>query len=147
MRLTRKNAIILSCIILAALALYLTRPIYASLEGTLSLGYFPLEQMTDPYGSTAITASGRPSFGRAYTVEAPRSDGGIRIIYLSNPAGRIFGNNTRPAGRILQGCEVGDTIRVRGLTYYRIGPTPRSSWKPRAYRVMILQSVEKMNSN
>ena len=145
MRLTRKNTIILSCIILAALALYLTKPIYASLEGTLSLGYFPLEQMIDPYGSTAITSSGGPSFGRAYTVETPRSDGGIRIIYLSNRAGRIFGNNTRPAGRILQDCEVGDTIRVRGLSYSRIGSTPRSSWMPRGYRVMILQSVEKMN--
>jgi len=99
--------------------------------------------MTDTHGGMAITSSGGPSFGRAYTLEVLKPNGKVETIYLANPGGQVFGNITRPVGRILQGCEVGDTIRVRGLAYFRIGPTPYSSWKLRGYRIMILQSVEK----
>ena len=140
---TRRNAILLSCILLTVLTLYLTKPGFASLEGVLSTGYFPLDQMTDTHGFKAITSSGGPSFGRAYTLEVPRPDGGIRIVYLANPAGRVFGNNTRPAGKILRDCEVGDALRVKGLTYSRIGPSSSNPWKYVSYRIMILQSVEK----
>jgi len=138
----RKTVIVLVCILAAAMTLYL-KPGFVNLEGVLSLGYFPLEQMTDPHGGMAETSSGGPSFGRAYTLEVPRPDGGIRIVYLANPAGRVFGNNTRPAGRILQGCEIGDTLRVRGFTYSRMGPSRHGSWGLTGYRIIILQSVEK----
>lgn len=142
MRLSRKTAIVLFCLLVTAVTLYL-RPGFVSLEGALSLGYFPLEQMTDPYRGMAESSSGGPSFGRAYTLEVPRSDGGSRIIYLANPGGRVFGNNTRPAGRILQGCEIGDTLRVSGFTYSRMGPSRHGSWDLTGYRIIILQSVEK----
>lgn len=146
MKLTRRKTIAISCIFLAALTLYLTKPWFASLEGELSLGWFPLEQMTDTYGGVAQGSAGGPHFGRAYMLEVTRPDSEVEIIYLANPTGQVFGNNTRPAGRILQGCEVGDAIRVRGLTYSILGPSPSGSRIPRGYRIMMLQSVEKMNS-
>jgi hypothetical protein len=99
--------------------------------------------MTDPYRGMAEASSGGPSFGRAYTLKVPRPDGRIRIIYLANPGGRVFGNNTRPAGRILQGFEIGDTLRVSGFTYSRMGPSRHGSWGLTGYRIIILQSVEK----
>jgi hypothetical protein len=142
MKPNRKTVIVLVSILAAAMMLYL-KPGFVSLEGVLSLGYFPLEQMTDPYRGMAESSSGGPSFGRAYTLEVPRPDGGIRIIYLSNPGGRVFGNNTKPAGRILQGCEVGDTLRVSGFTYSRMGPSRHGSWGLTGYRIIILQFVEK----
>jgi len=142
MRQNRKTAIALIFLMVTAITLYL-KPGFVSLEGALSLGYFPLEQMTDPYLGVAESSSGGPSFGRAYTLEVPRPDGGIRIVYLANPAGRVFGNNTRPAGRILRGCEVGDTLRVSGFTYSRMGPSRQASWDLTGYRIIILQSVEK----
>lgn len=141
-RQNRKTAIALIFLMVTAMTLYL-KPGFVSLEGALSLGYFPLEQMTDPYLGVAETSSGGPSFGRAYTLEVPRPDGGIRVIYLTNPAGRVFGNNTRPAGRILHGCEVGDTMLVSGFTYSRMGPTRHGSWGLTGYRIIIIQSVEK----
>jgi len=146
MKPTRRNTVATSCILLTVLTLYLTKPWFTSLDGELSLEYFPLEQMTDSHGDHAMTFSGGPSFGRAYTLEVTKPDGEVKIIYLANPAGQIFGNNTRPAGRILQGCEVGDAIRVKGLTYSTIGPSPSGSKIPRGYRIMMLQSVEKLNS-
>lgn len=146
MKPTRRNAIAISCIFMTALMLYLTKPWFTSLEGELSLGLFPLEQMTDPYEGMAQGSSGGPSFGRAYTIEVTKPDGGVKIIYLANPAGQVFGNNSRPAGRILQGCEIGDALRVRGLTYSTIGPSTSGSRMPRGYRIMMLQSVEKLNS-
>ena len=146
MKPTRRNAIAISCIFLTALTLYLTKPWFASLEGELSLGWFPLEQMTDTYGDVAQGSADGPHFGRAYTLEVTKPEGEIKIIYLANPVGQVFGNNTRPAGRILQGCEVGDAIRVRGITYSTIGPSPSFSKIPRGYRIMMLQSVEKLNS-
>lgn len=142
MRPNRKTAIVLVCLLVTAMALYL-KPGFVSLEGALSLGYFPVEQMTDPYRDMAETSSGGPSFGRAYTLEVTRPDGGIRIVYLANPAGRVFGNNTRPAGKILQGFEVGDILLVSGLTYSRMGPSRQGSWGLTGYRIIILQSVEK----
>lgn len=146
MKLTRMKTIAISCIFLTALTLYLTKPGFPSLEEELSLGWFPLEQMTNPHGGVTQTSSGGLSFGHAYTLEVTKPDGEIEIIYLANPAGRVFGNSTRPAGRILQGCEVGDTIRVSGLTYSWIGPSPSGSRLPRGYRIVMLQSVENMNS-
>ena len=146
MKLTRRNAIAISCILLTALTIYLTKPWSASLEGELSLEYFPLEQMTDPHGGHAMILMGGPSFGRAYTLEATKPDDEVKIIYLANPSGRVFGNNTGPVGRILQGCEVGDAIRVKGLTYSTIGPSPSGSRIPRGYRIMIIRSVENLNS-
>ena len=146
MKPTRRKTIAISCIFLTALTLYLTKPWFASLEGELSLGWFPLEQMTDTYGDVAQGSADGPHFGRAYTLEVTRPDGEVKIIYLANPVGRVFGNNTRPAGRILQGCEVGDAIQVWGLTYSTIGSSPSGSRIPRGYRIMILQSVENMNS-
>jgi hypothetical protein len=142
----RRNAIAISCIFLVALTLYLTKPWFASLKGELSLGLFPLEQMTDPYEGMAQGSAGGPHFGRAYTLKVIKPDGEVKIIYLANPVGLVFGNNTRPAGRILLGCEVGDAIRVRGLTYSTIGPSPSGSRIPRGYRIMRLLSVEKTNS-
>jgi len=146
MKPTRKNTIAISFILLTVLTLYLTKPWFASLEGELSLGWFPLEQMTDPHGGYAMILSGGPSFGHAYTLEFTKPDGKITIIYLANPTGRIFGNNTRPTGIILQDCEVGDAIRVWGLTYSTIGPSSSGSRIPESYRIMILQSVENLNS-
>jgi len=146
MKLTRSKTIAISCILLVALTLYLTKPWFTSLEGELSLGLFPLEQMTDPYEDMAQGSAGGPQFGRAYTLEVTKPDGEVKIIYLANPVGRVFGNNTRPAGRILLGCEVRDATRVWGLTYSTIGPSPSGSRIPRGYRIMMLQSVEKMNS-
>ncbi len=140
MRLNRKTATAL-IISLAALILYL-RPGFTGLEGELSVDYFPLDQMTGPYGDTAVTSSGGPSFGRAYTVEITRLGGEAKTIYLANPRGHVFGNNTVPAGEILKGCEVGDTIRVRGLAYSRLGPSWPRSWKPEDYRVLIIRSVQ-----
>ncbi len=142
----RRNAIAISCIFLVALTLYFTKPWFASLEGELSLGLFPLERMTDPYEGMAQGSVGGPQFGRAYTLKVIKPDGEVKIIYLANPVGLVFGNNSRPAGRILLGCEVGDAIRVRGLTYSTIGPSPSGSRIPRGYRIMRLLSVEKMNS-
>ena len=107
---------------------------------------FPLEQMTDPYEDMAQFSAGGPHFGRAYALKVTKSDDEVKIIYLANPIGRVFGNNTRPAGRILQGCEVGDAIRVWGLKYSTLGPSPSGSRIPRGYRIMMLRSVEKMNS-
>jgi len=146
MRPTRRKTIPISCILIIALMLYLTKPWFASLEGELSLGLFPLEQMTDPYEDMAQFSSGGPSFGRAYTLEVTKPDGKVKIIYLANPVGRVFGNNTRPAGRILQGREVGDAIRVWGITYSTIGPSLSGSRMPRDYRIIRLQSVESLNS-
>ena len=146
MRPTRRNTITISFIFLAALTLYLTKPWFASLEGELSLGWFPLEQMTDTYGGVAQTSSGGPHFGRAYTLEVTKPDGKVKIIYLANTVGRVFGNNTRPTGRILQDCEVGDAIRAMGLTYSTLGPSPSGSRIPRGYRIMMLRSVKKMNA-
>jgi hypothetical protein len=146
MKPTRRKTIAISCIFLTALTLYLTKPWFASLEGELSLGWFPLEQMTDTYEDMARFSAGGPHFGRAYTLEITKPDGEVKIIYLANPVGRVFGNNTRPAGRILQGCEVGDIIRVKGITYSTIGPSPSGSKIPRDYRIMRLLSVEKRNS-
>ena len=146
MKLTRRKTIAISCILLAALTLYLTKPWFASLEGELSLGWFPLEQMTDTYGDVAQGSADGPHFGRAYTLEVTKPDGEVKIIYLANLAGQVFGNNTRPAGRILQGYEVGDAICVRGITYSTIGPSPSFSRIPKGYRIMMLQSVEKLNS-
>jgi hypothetical protein len=145
-KLTRKNAIAISFIFTTVLTLYLTKPWFAGLEGELSLEYFPLEQMTDLHGGHAMILSGGPSFGRAYTLKVTKPDGEVKIIYLANPIGQVFGNNTRPTGRILQGCEVGDAIRVWGLTYSTIGPSPSGSRIPRGYRIMMLQSVENLNS-
>ena len=146
MKPTRRNAIAISCILLAALTLYLTKPWFASLEGELSLGWFPLEQMTDTYGDVAQGSAGGPHFGRAYTLEVTRPDSEVEIIHQANPTGQVFGNNTRPAGRILQGCEVGDSIQVWGLTYSTIGPSLSGSRIPSGYRIMMLQSVYKINS-
>jgi len=146
MKLTRRKTIAISCIFLTALTLNLMKPWFASLEGELSLGLFPLEQMTDPYEDMAQGSVGGPQFGRAYTLKITKQDGEVKIIYLANSVGRVFGNNTRPAGRILLGCEVGDAIRVRGITYSTIGPSPSGSRIPRGYRIMMLRSVEKMNS-
>jgi len=146
MKPTRKNTIAISCIFLTALTLYLTKPWFASLEGELSLGWFPLEQMTDTYEDMAQCSADGPHFGRAYTLEVTKPEGEVKIIYLANPVGQVFGNNTRPAGRILQGCEVGDAIRVWGLTYSTIGPSTSFSRIPRGYRIIMLQSVEKLNS-
>jgi hypothetical protein len=146
MKPTRRNAIPISFILLTVLTLYLTKPWFASIEGELSLGLFPLEQMTNPYEDMAQGSAGGPHFGRAYTIEVPKPEGEVKIIYLANPAGRVFGNNTRPAGRILQGCEVGDAIRVWGLTCSTIGPSQSGSRIPESYRIMILQSVENLNS-
>ena len=141
MRLNRKTetALIIS---LATLTLYL-RPSFASIEGELSVDYFPLDQMTVPYGDTAVTSNDGPSFGRAYTIEITKSGGEAKTTYLANPRGQVFGNNTIPAGEILRGCEVGDTIRVRGLAYSRLGPSWPPSWKPEDYRVLIIRSVQK----
>ena len=146
MKPTRRNAIAISFILLTVLILYLTKPWFTSLEGELSLGLFPLEQMTDPYEDMAQGSSGGPSFGRAYTLKVAKLDGEAKIIYLANPVGRVFGNNTRPTGIILKDCEVGDAIRVWGLTYSTIGPSPSGSRIPRGYRIIMLQSVEKLNS-
>jgi hypothetical protein len=140
MRLNRKTATAL-LISLAALTLYL-RPGFAGLEGELSVDYFPLDQMTGSYGDTAVTSSGGPSFGRAYTIEITRPDGEVKTVYLANPRGQVFGNNSVPAGEILQGCEVGNTIKVRGLAYSRLGPSWPRSWKPEDYRVLIIRSVQ-----
>jgi len=140
MRLNRKTATAL-IISLAALILYL-RPGFASLEGELSVDYFPLDQMTGPYGGSAVLSEGGPSFGRAYTVKITRPGGEVKTVYLANPRGQVFGNNTVPAGEILRGCEVGDTIRVRGLAYSRLGPSWPRSWKPEDYRVLIIRSVQ-----
>ena len=142
MKINRKTAIALVCLLVTAMMLYL-KPGFVSLEGAISLGYFPLEQMTDPHGGVAETSSRGSGFGRAYTLEVPRPDGGIRVIYLSNPAGRVFGNNTRPAGRILQGCEISDTLRVSGFAYSRMGPSRHGLWGLTGYRIIMLQSVEK----
>ncbi len=141
MRLNRKTATAL-IISLATLTLYL-RPGFASIEGELSVDHFPLDQMTGPYDDTAVTSNDRPSFGRAYTIEITKSGGEAKTIYLANPRGQVFGNNTIPAGEILRGCEVGDTIRVRGLAYSRLGPSWPPSWKPEDYRVLIIRSVQK----
>ena len=146
MKPTRRNAIAAFCILLTVLTLYLTKPWFASLEGELSLGWFPLEQMTDTYEDMAQGSADGPHFGRAYTLEVTKPEGEVKIIYLANPVGQVFGNNTRPAGRILQGCEVGDAIRVWGLTYSTIGPSTSFSRIPRGYRIIMLQSVEKLNS-
>lgn len=140
MRLNRKTATVL-LISLAALILYL-RPGFASLEGDLSVDYFPLDQMTGTYRGTAFGAEGGPHFGRAYTIEITKPGGEAKTIYLANPRGQVFGNNTVPAGEILRGCEVGDTIRVRGLAYSRLGPSWPRSWKPEDYRVLIIRSVQ-----
>jgi len=140
MRLNRKTATAL-LISLAALTLYL-RPGFANLEGELSVDYFPLDQMTGTYGGMAFGAEGGPHFGRAYTIEITKPDGEVNTIHLANPRGQIFGNNTVPAGEILRGCEVGDTIRVRGLAYSRLGPSWPPSWKPENYRVLIIRSVQ-----
>jgi hypothetical protein len=140
MRLNRKTATAL-LISLAALTLYL-RPGFASLEGELSVDHFPLDQMTGPYGDTAVTSSGGPSFGRAYTIKITKPGGEAKTIYLANPRGQVFGNNTVPAGEILRGCEVGDTIRVRGLAYSKLGPSWPPSWKPEDYQVLIIRSVQ-----
>jgi hypothetical protein len=120
MKPNRKTFIVIVCILVTTMMLYL-KPGFVSLEGVLSLGYFPLEQMTDPHGGMAETSSGGPSFGHAYTLEVPRPDGGIRIVYLANPA----------------------TLRVRGFTYSRMGPLRHGSWGLTGYRIIILQSVEK----
>jgi len=146
MKLTGRNVIAVFFILLTVLTLYRTKPWFTSLEGGLSLGYFPLEQITDPYGGWAITSSDGPSFGRAYTIGVTKPNGEVKIIYLANPAGQVFGNSSRPAGRILQGCEVGDAIRIRGITYSTIGPSLSGSKITRGYRVIMLQSVEKLNS-
>jgi hypothetical protein len=146
MKPTRRNAIAISCIFMTALMLYLTKPWFTSLEGELSLGWFPLKQMTDTYGDVAQGSADGPHFGRAYTIGATKPDGEVNIIYLANPVGRVFGNSSRPAGRVLQGCEVGDAIRIRGITYSTIGPSLSGSRIPRGYRIMMLQSVEKLNS-
>ena len=141
MRLDRKTATALLLASLAALILYL-RPGFASLEGELSVDYFPLDQMTGPYGGWAVGSTKGPSFGRAYTIKITKPDGEIKTIYLANPRGQVFGNNTVPAGEILRGCEVGDTTRVRGLAYSRLGPSWPRSWKPEDYRVLIIRSVQ-----
>jgi hypothetical protein len=140
MRLNRKTvtALIIS---MATLTLYL-RPSFVSIEGELSVDYFPLDQMTGPYGDTAVTSNDGPSFGHAYTIEITKPDGKAKTIHLANPRGQVFGNNTVPAGEILLGCEVGDTIRVRGLAYSRLGPSWPLSWKPENYRVLIIRSVQ-----
>jgi hypothetical protein len=102
--------------------------------------------MTDTYGDVAQGSAGGPHFGRAYTLEVTKLDGEVKIVYLANPVGRVFGNNTRPTGRILQSCEVGDAIRVWGLTYSTIGPSPSGSKIPSGYRIMMLKSVENLNA-
>ena len=95
MRLNRKTATAL-IISLATLTLYL-RPSFASIKGELSVDYFPLDQMTVPYGDTAVTSNDGPSFGRAYTIEITKSGGEAKTIYLANPRGQVFG--TTPSRR------------------------------------------------
>ena len=142
MRLNMRTASTLLVASLIALALYL-RPGFASLEGELSLDYFPLGQMTGPYGGAAVASTGGPSFGRAYAIKITGPGGEARTIYIANSRGQVFGNNTVPAGEVLRGCEVGDTMRVRGFAYSRLGPSWPPSWKPEDYRVLITMSVQK----
>lgn len=140
--------IVLSCICIATLTFYLKfRPRLASFEGKLSTDYFPLDEMIHSHGGKAMGVEGVGDFGIAYTLEFKKSDGTTETLFLANQNGKVFGNNTKPEGKILSGLEVGDYIRVRGYAYFFRGPTWWGIKEYKIYRILKIESVEHINNS